>query len=111
MVYLDQLRNSLPTETEMVKYEEILQNLANQNNLDLSFRFGTLNPEKDDEPQSYSFNLVLSGEQTFILKWLKAFQNLHYISRLEQIELTQTEAAENGSSSYDVKILGRIYIR
>ncbi|MDD3098510.1 MAG: hypothetical protein PHU82_01625 [Candidatus Pacebacteria bacterium] len=111
LVYLDQLRNSLPTETEMVKYEEILQNLANQNNLDLSFRFGTLNPEKDDEPQSYSFNLVLSGEQTFILKWLKAFQNLHYISRLEQIELTQTEAAENGSSSYDVKILGRIYIR
>lgn len=110
LIYIDQLRMALPTETEMVRYEEVLQNLASQNNLDLSFRFGTLNPEKDDEPQSYSFNLVLSGEKIYILKWLEAFQNLSYISRLEQIELNQT-SREGNNFFYDVKILGRVYLR
>jgi len=110
LIYIDKLRTALPTETEMVRYEEVLQNLANQNNLNLSFRFGTLNPGKDNEPQSYSFNLVLSGEKTYLLRWLKEFQNLNYISRLEQIELSQTKT-EGSALFYDVKILGRVYIR
>jgi Tfp pilus assembly protein PilO len=110
LAYIDQLRTALPTETEMVRYEEVLQNLASQNNLNLSFRFGSLNPAKDDEPQSYSFNLVLSGEEIYVLKWLEAFQDLDYISRLEQIELNQTRKGEN-NVSYDVKILGRVYLR
>jgi hypothetical protein len=76
----------------------------------LSFRFGALNSAKDNEPQSYSFNLVLSGEETYILKWLEAFQNLDYISRLEQIELNQTRK-EGNNVFYDVKVLGRVYIR
>jgi Tfp pilus assembly protein PilO len=110
LAYTDQLKSALPTETEMVRYEEVLQNLASQNNLNLSFRFGALNSAKDNEPQSYSFNLVLSGEETYIPKWLEAFQNLDYISRLEQIELNQTRK-EGNNVFYDVKVLGRVYIR
>lgn len=108
--YLDQLKNALPTESEMVRFEEILQNLASKNNLNLSFRFGLLNEAKDLEPKSYSFNLVLSGTKASILKWLEEFKNLIYRTRLEQIELTQTKT-EGNNVFYDVKILGRVYIR
>lgn len=108
--YTNQLKTALPTESEMVGLEGVLQSLANQNNLDLSFRFGLLNEAKDQEPQSYSFNLVLSGEQKSILQWLEGFQSLSYSTRLEQIELTQTKV-DGSNLFYNVKILGRVYLR
>ena len=110
LVYLNQLQKTLPTESEMVIFEKVLQNLANQNNLNLSFRFGLLNEAKDSEPKSYSFNLILSGTKISILKWLTEFKDLAYRTRLEQIELTQTQSGGE-ASYYDIKILGRVYIR
>jgi len=41
--YFIELEKALPTETEMVNLEEVLQDLAGQNDLNLSFRFGLLN--------------------------------------------------------------------
>jgi len=64
----------------------------------------------DQEPQSYSFNLVLSGGKTSVLNWLEEFQNLNYLIRLEQIEFTQNRDEDN-NVFFDVKILGRIYLR
>ena len=110
LTYFEKLKDILPTETEMVGLEEILKNLADQNDLNLSFRFGTLNPEKEQEPKNYSFNLVLTGEKNGILKWLDGFQKLNYTIYLDQIELTQT-GLEKNKSYYDVKILGRVYLR
>ncbi|MDD3488251.1 MAG: hypothetical protein PHH35_02800 [Candidatus Pacebacteria bacterium] len=107
LVYLNQLRNALPTESEMVHFEEVLQDLANKNNLILSFRFGSLNEAKGSEPKSYNFNLILSGSVFSISKWLTELKNLVYQTQLEQIELTQTTIEGN----YDVKILGRVYLR
>ncbi|MDD5760797.1 MAG: type 4a pilus biogenesis protein PilO [Candidatus Pacebacteria bacterium] len=108
--YINQLKQALPTESEMVRLEQVLQDLARKNNLSLSFRFGVLNEATDQESQSYSFNLILSGGKTSILNWLEEFQNLNYIIRLEQIEFTQTQREEN-NIIYDVKILGRAYLR
>lgn len=110
LTYFEKLKKALPTETEMVDLEGVLKDLAGQNNLDLSFRFGLLNTATEQEPKSYSFNLILSGEKDNILKWLDGFQKLDYIVRLDQIELTQT-SSEKGKVSYDVKILGRVYLR
>jgi len=110
LAYLDQLEKALPTESEMVKLEQVLQDLARKNNLNISFRFGVLNEATDQEPQSYSFNLVLSGGKTSVLNWLEEFQNLNYLIRLEQIEFTQNRDEDN-NVFFDVKILGRIYLR
>ncbi|MFA5386719.1 MAG: type 4a pilus biogenesis protein PilO [Candidatus Paceibacterota bacterium] len=110
LAYVDQLKKALPLESEMVRLEQILQDLAKKNNLNISFRFGILNEATDQEPQSYSFNLILSGNKTSILNWLEEFQSLNYIIRLEQIEFTQTNKEEN-NIIYDVKILGRAYLR
>lgn len=110
LAYLDQLEKALPTESEMVKLEQVLQDLARKNNLNISFRFGVLNEATDQEPQSYSFNLVLSGGKTSVLNWLEEFQNLNYLTRLEQIEFTQNRDEDN-NVFFDVKILGRIYLR
>jgi Tfp pilus assembly protein PilO len=108
--YFEKLNEALPTETEMVSLEEILQNLASENNLDLSFRFGLLNEETEQEPRNYSFNLILSGEKNGILKWIDGLQKLSYTIRIDQIELTQTNS-KGDKSYYSVKILGRIYLR
>ncbi|HZI95598.1 MAG TPA: hypothetical protein VFD40_00210 [Candidatus Paceibacterota bacterium] len=106
LVYFEKLKDALPTETEMVGLEEILKNLAGQNDLNLSFRFGLLNEATEQEPKNYSFNLILSGEKGNILKWLDGFQSLDYVIRVDQIELTQTSSEE-----YNTKILGRVYLR
>ena len=104
--YFEKLKDALPTETEMVGLEEVLKDLAGQNDLNLSFRFGLLNEATEQEPKNYSFNLVLSGGKDNILKWLDGFQSLDYVIRVDQIELTQT-----GSQEYNTKILGRVYLR
>ena len=106
LAYFQKLREALPTETEMVGIEEILKNLADQNDLNLSFRFGLLNEKTEQEPKNYSFNLILSGKKNNILKWLDGFQALNYVIRIDQIELTQT-----GPEGYNAKILGRVYLR
>jgi len=89
-----------------IQNPEILKNLADQNDLNLSFRFGLLNEKTEQEPKNYSFNLILSGEKNNILKWLDEFQALNYVIRIDQIELTQT-----GPEGYNAKILGRVYLR
>ena len=66
--YFEKLAEALPTETEMVNLEEILKDLAGQNDLNLSFRFGLLNEATEQEPKNYSFNLILTGEKNNILK-------------------------------------------
>ncbi|MDD3491668.1 MAG: hypothetical protein PHG13_01785 [Candidatus Pacebacteria bacterium] len=108
--YLSQLQDALPTESEAVRFEGMLQDLAHQNDLSLSFRFGELNEPKDSEPKSYNFNLLLSGTKSSILKWLAELKGLTYRAHLEQIEFNQ-KTTEDSNLLYDVKILGRIYIR
>lgn len=108
--YAKRLEAALPTEAEMVSLEEVLQNLSQQDDLDLSFRFGVLNEKTDQEPKSYSFNLVLKGKIDGILRWMEGLQELDYIIRLEQIEWNQVGII-GGDSYYNVKILGRVYIR
>ena len=108
--YFAKLTEALPTETEMVNLEEVLKNLANQNDLDLSFRFGLLNEATEQEPKNYSFNLILTGEKDNILKWMDGLQKLNYTIRVDQIELSQTSSGES-KSYYSVKILGRVYLR
>jgi len=104
--YFTEIEKALPTETEMVNLEEVLQDLAGQNDLNLSFRFGLLNEATEQEPKNYSFNLILTGEKVNILKWMDSLQKLNYTIRLDQIELTQTS-----SQGYSAKILGRVYLR
>jgi Tfp pilus assembly protein PilO len=104
--YFEKLTEALPTETEMVNLEEVLKNLAGQNDLDLSFRFGLLNEATEQEPKNYSFNLILTGEKNNILKWMDGLQKLNYTIRVDQIELSQTSSQE-----YSTKILGRVYLR
>lgn len=108
--YFAKLTEALPTETEMVNLEEVLKNLAGQNDLDLSFRFGLLNEATEQEPKNYSFNLILTGEKDNILKWMDGLQKLNYTIRVDQIELSQTSFGES-KSYYSVKILGRVYLR
>jgi len=108
--YFEKLTKALPTETEMVNLEEVLKNLAGQNDLNLSFRFGLLNEATEQEPKNYSFNLILTGEKNNVLKWMDSLQKLTYTIRVDQIELSQTSFSE-GKSYYSVKILGRVYLR
>jgi Tfp pilus assembly protein PilO len=108
--YFTELKEALPTETEMVNLEEVLQDLAGQNDLNLSFRFGLLNEATEQEPKNYSFNLILTGEKGNILKWMDGLQKLNYTIRVDQIELTQT-GSSGIESYYSAKILGRVYLR
>ncbi len=108
--YYEKLTEALPTETEMVNLEEILKDLASQNDLNLSFRFGLLNEVTEQEPKNYSFNLILTGEKDNILKWMDGLQELNRIIRVDQIELSQTSSS-GSKSYYSVKILGRVFLR
>ncbi len=110
--YFDKLKQSLPSDTEMVGLEGTLRDLAKKNNLTLSFRFGLANSPQDEEPASYTFNLVLTGRETDIINWLDDFQKLPYSIRLEQIEFNLTDSNQRGKNlRYTVKIIGRIYLR
>ncbi len=108
--YFGKLTEALPIETEMVNLEEVLKNLASQNDLNLSFRFGLLNEATEQEPKNYSFNLILTGEKDNVLKWMDGLQKLNYTIRVDQIELSQTSSG-GGKFYYSVKILGRVYLR
>ncbi len=110
--YLEKLTKSLPSETEMVSLEGTLNDLARKNNMNLSFRFGLSNQGQNGEPNSYAFNLVLTGKEKDILNWIDQFQSLAYSIRLEQIEFIQVNPGATGNNTdYTVKILGRIYLR
>lgn len=112
-LYSNSLNNALPSETEVIALESKLKNLASIYNLNnLSFRFGTLNSPQDNEPKSYSFNLIVDGQAEALINWLAAFQKLPYSFHLEQIEITQTSPSSSHTvATYNIKILGRIYLR
>ncbi len=122
--YLLKLKQSLPSEAETVNLENNLKSLAEKYNLDFSFRFGTLNEETEAEPKSYNFNLTISGRIDNLIKWLEEIDKSFFSLRLEKIELNQTNPASNIKvkrdgqtitqlipASYEVKIVGRIYLR
>ncbi len=102
------LKTVLPTETEIISLESKLKNLPAASKLNLSFRFGTLNPASENSPKNYSFNLVIDGDINDILTWLTGVQNLPYLIHFSQIEINQNNI---GSANYNVKILGNIYLR
>ena len=122
--YLLKLKQSLPSEAETVNLENNLKSLAEKYNLNFSFRFGTLNQETETEPQSYNFNLTVSGRIDNLIKWLEEIDKSFFSLRLEKIELNQTNPASSVKikrdgqtitqfipASYEVKIVGRIYLR
>ena len=122
--YLLKLKQSLPSEAETVNLENNLKSLAEKYNLNFSFRFGTLNKETAAEPQSYNFNLIISGRIDNLIKWLEEIDKSFFSLRLEKIELNQTNPASSVKikrdgqtitqfipASYEVKIVGRIYLR
>lgn len=122
--YLLKLKQSLPSEAETVNLENNLKSLAEKYNLDFSFRFGTLNEETEAEPKSYNFNLTISGRIDNLIKWLEEIDKSFFSLRLEKIELNQTNPASSikvkrGGQTitqlipafYEVKIVGRIYLR
>jgi len=112
-LYATSLNNALPSETEVIVFENKLKNLTSLYNLNnLSFRFGTLNAPQDNEPKSYSFNLIIDGQADALINWLAAFQKLPYSFHLEQIEITQTSSSGSRAvATYNIKILGKIYLR
>lgn len=122
--YLIKLKQSLPTETETVNLETQLKQLADGYSLNFSFRFGTLNKETENEPQSYNFNLNVSGRFDNLIKWLEEVNKIIFSLRLEKIEVTQISPSivtkiKRGNQtitqvtppSYEIKIVGRIYLR
>lgn len=111
--YLPLLYQALPTESEVITLEGKLKNLASLYHLNtLSFRFGTLQEAQDNEPKSYSFNLLIEGTTDALMNWLGAFDQLPYTFRLEQIEMTQNAPSTGRSLAvYKIQILGRIYLR
>ena len=106
--YSSVLAQALPNESEIITLETTLKALSSANKLNMSFRFGTLNQAQANEPKNYSFNLVLDGKITDILNWLDALQKLSYSFRLSQIEINQSSQT---TGSYNVKILGNVYLR
>jgi len=112
-LYANSLNQALPTESEVITLESKLKNLASLYNVsNLSFRFGTLNALQDNESKSYSFNLIIDGQADALINWLAAFQRLPYSFHLEQIEITQTSSSSSHAAAvYNIKILGRIYLR
>jgi len=112
-LYSSSLNNALPSESEVITLESKLKNLASLYNVsNLSFRFGTLNSPQGNEPKSYSFNLIIDGQVDALINWLTAFQRLPYSFHLEQIEITQTSpSTSHATAIYNIKILGRIYLR
>jgi len=91
--YLLKLKQSLPSEAETVNLENNLKSLAEKYNLNFSFRFGTLNQETEAEPQSYNFNLTVSGRIDNLIEWLEEIDKSFFSLRLEKIELNQTNPA------------------
>lgn len=106
--YFTALQQYLPTESEAIKFEEKLQELATENHLDLSFRFGALNTKEDQDSKNYSFDFILSGKQKDILQWFQNVENLPYAFSFEKIEFIEQSF---GGGAYTVKVLGRIYLR
>lgn len=112
-LYINSLNNALPNETEVIALESKLKDLVSLYSLNnLSFRFGTLTLPQNNEPKNYSFNLIVDGRFEALINWLDAFQKLPYNFHLEQIEITQTSpSSSQTAAAYNIKILGRIYLR
>ncbi len=122
--YLLKLKQAIPTETEVVNLESQLKSLALKYNLQFSFRFGSLTLESNNEPKNYSFNLSLSGTFDNIIRWMEEVNKLFFSLRFEKIEFNQltssvTTRIKKGNqvvsqiipANYEVKILGKIYLR
>jgi len=107
--YYQKLREILPEEKELVKLEEKIKNFKTQFNIDLDFRFGSLNTISN-EPKSYNYSLTILGEKETVLKVLEAFRKISPAIRLEQIELRQI-SSQDKKEMIEIKILGRVYIK
>ncbi len=106
--YRKLLKQFLPSESEAIHFEERLKNIAEAQNLNISFRFDTLNPGSEKNNKNYSFNIVLSGKKQNIQQWFKEVEALPYAVNLERIEFIKQSASND---FYNVKVLGRIYLR
>jgi len=122
--YFEKIKKSLPNETEVIALEGYLKEISRKRGVDLSFRFGSLNSPTPDEPtKSYSFNINLSGSIDDLINWFDDFEETSFTARFEQIELSQTSPGGQRvlegvkkrvvkiNPVYNVKILGRIYLR
>ncbi|MGE4554621.1 MAG: hypothetical protein AB7D02_00585 [Candidatus Paceibacterota bacterium] len=109
--YLKKLKELLPEEQDLIKFEDKIKSLKSENNIDLDFRFGSLN-SLSNEPRSYNYALTISGEKELVLKTLEEFQKISPVIRLEQIEFKKISSnTKENTMNVEIKILGRVYIK
>lgn len=116
--YKTLLQKALPSEIEIANFETIIKSLPSARNLNISFRFGTLEQTKENQPKSYGFNLIVSGTLNSLLNWLEEMYRLPYSFDFSQIEVTQISPVGDTSKNininnlqYKIQIIGNIYMR
>lgn len=100
------LENRLPTRDELILFPRELTRLANDNNIELGFAFGSESPGSDEEPGVVGFTLSLSGEYDNLAKFLSDIEKSRYYIRITTADLTR-----KSGEIFGLITSGEVYIR
>ena len=105
--YLRILKNRLPLKDELINFPKEIINLANRNNVDLGFTFGS-ESSPEENPGNLSFSMTLSGNYDNTIKFLEATEKSRYFVEFETINLVRNDSVKDTLTG---NLSGRVFIR
>ena len=97
------LENILPQQDKLINLSRDLNGLAKQNNLQLSFSFGSQIDGTDKTPGYINFSMVIVGSLTSWIKFLGDFEKSRYLFSLDNFRISS-----NGRD-HQLNINGKVF--
>lgn len=95
--YLNVLYNYIPQKDELINFGREMQTLADSEGLEFGFSFLGEEPASNEMLGSVRFSVQIGGKsQVPILNFIKKLQNFRFLTKLENIGITNTEAIIKG---------------
>ncbi|HEY4498239.1 MAG TPA: hypothetical protein VJA63_01220 [Candidatus Paceibacterota bacterium] len=101
---LASLRGFFPKRDELFTFSDDLQSLARDNNLGLSFNFGSEEKGESGESGRAEFTSVVQGSYPGILKFIEGLEEIDYLANLVSFDIIA-----EGSNSYNATLKGEIF--
>lgn len=105
------IEDAMPPVDNILDFVAALENLASQNSLQQSLKFGTPSQVVAGQISSIDYYITLNnGNTATLLNYLKRFERLPYVTGISTINL-QALTARGWEDNSSVSIQGKIYVR
>ncbi len=95
--YLNVLYNYIPQKDELINFGREMQTLADSEGLEFGFSFLGEDPASSETLGSVKFSVQIAGKsQIPILNFIKKLQNFRFLTKIENITISNTEGVIKG---------------